>query len=684
MEKKNSKSVTRRILTLITIGIIAYSICLFTVIYNSMNKGLNSYFTKELEPQSNVIAQEFNGTLEKLEKTVNWAKSTYEENYLQNGKNTEYMTSIVRGACDYFDSFSFCIFDAKGQQQTPLSYGIIHNDELVRRALNGEIISEIYKEGNNLFAIIAKPLVYNKKQVGAVVGNQLITTDAFIAYIANYTNCDIAVFNGKRFGHTSIPGMKSEILKDASPLEKTARGEKSVLVSEFMGKKYLSYFFPLMDPRGRYVTTLYLGKPLEAVHKVTSGIFRPLITIAIIFTVLLLGGIVYMLVIYVIKPLNSVCSAVDNLSSGEADLTFRLEEKGDDEFTHLCCGVNKFISLLQEMIINLHKTQQELVKIGENLGVNSQSSASATAEILSNIESVRKQSQGQSKAVENTSAVLNKSTENVNRLGGMIEIQNNGIADSSAAIEQMLKNIEAVIASVKKMSDSFGALTGTVQVGDNKMDNVHEKVGIMAEQSNTLLQANEMISSVAEQTNLLAMNAAIEAAHAGDSGKGFSVVADEIRKLAETSSVQSGAIDTELKSISDTIKDVVNLTEDSQAAFKEIVEQLESTDRIIRQITDAMAEQEQASNQIFQSLSQIKNQSSEVGEKSVELNKDVQEVISDMSNVSQMSEIILGSMDEMTSGAKEINEAAQSVSQLAYSTNEAIETMNGILEKFKV
>ena len=681
MTKK--ESVVKQILIFLIAGILGYSIILFGTIYLSLNKGFKKYFKNELEPQSQVISTEFTNTIEKIDKIVTWAKNTYEENYYQIGGSIEYVGTLAKDACEYFDAFSFCIYDIKGQQQTPVNYGIIHNTDLINRSLNGQEIKEIYKEGNNLFAIIAKPIVYRGKTVGSVVANQLITTDAFIEYIANYTSCDFAVFNENRFGHTSITEMKSELLHNDAPIQKAKNGEKTVIISDINGHKYLSYYFPLVDPRGKFVTTLFIGKKMEAVNSVTKTIFQPLILIAIVFTAILILFLVLQIMKTIVVPLTSVCNAVNNLSSGEADLTFRLEEKGDNEFTNLCKGVNKFIELLHEMIVNLHNTQQNLVSIGEKLGINSQSSASATAQILSNIESVRKQSQGQAKAVQNTSIVLDKSTENVNQLGGMIQVQNNGIADSSAAIEEMLKNIEAVISSVKKMSDSFENLSQNVQIGDNKMENVNDKVSTMEEQSKALLQANEMISAVAEQTNLLAMNAAIEAAHAGESGKGFSVVADEIRKLAETSGVQSQNIDVELKNISDSIDEVVVLTRDSQEAFRLIVEQLENTDRIIRQINDAMAEQEEASNQIFQSLSTIKNQSSEVGTKSVALNADVQEVIKDMSDVSQMSDLILGSMDEMTSGAKDINEAAQNVSQLALQTNSAIETMNEILNKFK-
>ncbi len=179
------------------------------------------------------------------------------------------------------------------------------------------------------------------------------------------------------------------------------------------------------------------------------------------------------------------------------------------------------------------------------------------------------------------------------------------------------------------------------------------------------------------------MNAAIEAAHAGKAGEGFSVVANEIRKLAETSSTQSKNINAELKQISSSIKDVVSLSKDSQAAFGLIVTHLDSTDTIIHEIDNAMNEQENASRQIFGALSDMRNQAIEVSEKSQEVNNGIVAVTRDMDSVSQISSIILGSMDEMTAGAQEISTASQSVADLAIQTKQNIELMSEKLGKFK-
>ena len=280
--------------------------------------------------------------------------------------------------------------------------------------------------------------------------------------------------------------------------------------------------------------------------------------------------------------------------------------------------------------------------------------------------------------------VIGQATEEVKGLGGLIETQAAGINQSSSSIEQMMGNINSVSSAIQTMEKSFDALTVTVQTGKQKLGDVATKVDAISTQSTALMQANTVIAKIASQTNLLAMNAAIEAAHAGDTGRGFAVVADEIRDLAENSSKQTTSIKNELKEIKASIEQVVVSSGFAEKAFNEIVDQIGNTSQMISEIGSSMMEQATGSQQVLQGLSQIKDQTEKVRNMSGTMQQSFDTISKTMEGVTELSDSILGSMDEMTDGSKMINSSAQNVSTLAGDTSENIDQLKNLLGKFKM
>lgn len=687
-EKKKSKlsSVSTILITVVSAGFLAFSVVLFVLISRYLTSGLESYFQGYLDEYSEVVVEEVKAQRKGLVNAQSKLADSFESMFENSGSfSVSYMNTEIDLTKRNLGIQELAVVDVNGRQVSSKNYGDASNDsDIVQKALKGDAAEKIVKEGQNVVVVRAVPFKIGGKIAGVVFGKETLTSQEFAEKMKKYTMCDFTIFDGEKRAYTTLAGMRGSVIADINPIRTAESGKKYEGKAVINGVRYVVCYFPLKAENGKFLTTLWLGKPLVVIDHVSSAIFKPLIAVMIVIVVLFFAVLVSVIIFKVIKPLKRVGAAVNNLASGDADLAQRIEVHGNDEFAEISTGINTFIEMLHKIVSELNLAQKELTAIGIDLGTNSQESASATAEIMANIAGVRKQSESQSEAVSNTTTILGRSAENVNNLENLVEAQAAGITESSAAIEQMLGNISSVTSSVRKMADSFKELGITVSDGKTKLANVDGKVNEIAEQSKMLIQANTIIAQIASETNLLAMNAAIEAAHAGKAGEGFSVVANEIRKLAETSSAQSKNINTELKEISSSIKDVVSLSKDSQVAFGQIVTHLDSTDVIIREIDNAMSEQENASRQIFSALSDMRNQSIEVNEMSHQVKDNIVAVTKDMDTVSQISSIILGSMDEMTAGAQQISTATQGVSDLAASTKENIDVMDSKLKLFRV
>ena len=679
---KRKASVSVRVIGLIVVGMLTLAVTLFAVINKQLISGVEDYIQDSLIYESRGVQDYIDEVSADLKRSTESLKEAFYNEYEQRGFEPRFVNDICHNVIKFFDAEGAIIVDAEGKKVTTTSLGSIDFTRYINRAVNGEEVASVFIDGKHLYAVVASPLKVNGNIVGAAVTKKRITSDKFVAKIADTYNVEAEYYSGYKRVYSTYTLMTGSEIQNKEAIDSVLKGNPVYGLVNVKGSNYIAYYFPIKDSDGKVLTAFYIGKPVSAVYEIAKQIIIPLLLITAGITAVL--GALIVLVLYgtVLKKVRFVGKSIKTLSSGNADLTVRVPVKGNDEFSELGADVNSFINILQGLVKKLNGAQIALEQIGTERGVNSQETASATSQIMANIESVRMQAETQSAAVTETSNVLENSRAHVSELVDLVNNQVAGISQASAAIEEMISNISAVSNSVKLMSESFKILGTNVGDGNQKLENVGARVNQMAAQSKMLIQANNMIAQVASQTNLLAMNAAIEAAHAGEAGRGFSVVADEIRKLAETSAAQSKNIYNELKEISGSIDDVVGLSQEAQNSFDSIVNQLNVTDSIMGQIDNAMTEQSAASTQILEALADMRGQSVSVNEKSVNLRKGIEDVQNNMSVVSQVSDVILGSMDEMAAGSQQINASSQSVSELAQNTRENIEVMDSLLRQF--
>lgn len=380
---------------------------------------------------------------------------------------------------------------------------------------------------------------------------------------------------------------------------------------------------------------------------------------------------------------RSVIAQLEQLSAAEKDLRGRISIISVDELGSISGMVNSFCNSLSGSMAELRAAQGKLNGLGEELRKTADDSAGAVAQISSNVGRVREKTQFQSDSVVESSSAVEEIAKNIESLEDLISSQASSVTEASASIEEMVGNIGSVTASINKMAEQFGELHAAAEEGKAMQAASRERIGQIAARSEALLEANKVISTIASQTNLLAMNAAIEAAHAGDAGRGFSVVADEIRRLAETSAGQSKTIRNELAQVQKAIEEVVASSGLSEKSFERVAERISETGALVHEVQQAMHEQKEGSSQVLEALKLMNDISSQVRTGSQEMSAGNKTVLDEIERLREATADIKGSMDEMTIGAVGIADSARKVSEMAKVTMETIETMDAELKSFK-
>ncbi|MDC7126920.1 MAG: methyl-accepting chemotaxis protein [Spirochaetales bacterium] len=369
------------------------------------------------------------------------------------------------------------------------------------------------------------------------------------------------------------------------------------------------------------------------------------------------------------------------MSGGDISTDFNI--KSNDEIGQLGSDLNTLNENLRSALFSMKEESKKGVGVKDELIASSNQTSAAASEIAANSEAISKQFTKLHERVDAAANANNDLKHNLNGLEDFIKEQTSMIEESTSAVTEMISSIKSVSDITQKKKETTTNLVTTAASGGEKLGNT---ISVIAEINQSLDQIKgtaSIIQQIASQTNLLAMNAAIEAAHAGDAGMGFAVVADEIRKLAEASSRNSKSISGILKDVVDKIETASSSGYETEKAFSEIDTEVHDVAMSFDEISSSMVELNEGGKRILEVMANLQTFSEKVEEGSQSMTTSSLEVSDAISIVSRVTTEVSNSATEITTGINEVSSAMIGVTDLCGVLGDITERLDSEAAQFK-
>ncbi len=303
--------------------------------------------------------------------------------------------------------------------------------------------------------------------------------------------------------------------------------------------------------------------------------------------------------------MNAMRARITDVLDGEGDLRKRLTLRSMDEYGEQAELINRLLSRFHDMAVRITNAAAETRAVAQSIDQvlhdaerTSKDAGEAVATLADSIETEAESSRELTKA-------LDSFREAARAVGLAIEEQRRFADDTAAAMEEMSANIR----SVETMTDRSGSLTGELASkgaeGSGAVTEASAAIREIANASQDVLKVLQSLTKIAGDTNLLAMNAAIEAAHAGDSGAGFAVVADEVRRLATDAARATKSIKDLMSTMNARVQRGVEASNVSGTSFSRLADGISQAASISKEIAHAMREQGQGTMEVEQAIARV-------------------------------------------------------------------------------